>query len=116
MPESKLNIRQRKFIQNLVDGMSQVKAYMEAGYEGEYNTAKVNASRLLTNANIQEGFEKKRNERERIRRLKMSHFYARLSDAAVNAVDEMAKLIEYSTPKDRVKLAAIKAVLDRAGF
>ena len=115
MPESKLNILKQKFIENLIDGMSQVKAYMEA-YEVEYNTAKVNASRLLTNANIQEGFEKKRNERERIRRLKMSHFYARLSDAAVNAVDEMAKLIEYSTPKDRVKLAAIKAVLDRAGF
>ena len=113
MPESKLNIRQQKFIQNLVDGMSQVKAYMEAGYECTYETAKVNASIALTKTNIMEALEKEQNERERIRKLKFSIVQDRLSDNAVSAAEEAAKLIDYSTPMDSVKAKMIIDALDR---
>lgn len=40
------------FAQNLAKGMAQYDAYMAAGYKAKGNAAKVNASRLLTNANV----------------------------------------------------------------
>lgn len=46
-----LNARQKLFVQNLVKGMSQEQAYIKAGYAKK--TARFNAARLITNANIQ---------------------------------------------------------------
>tara|TARA_X000001316_G_C922037_1_gene36784 strand:- start:193 stop:651 length:459 start_codon:yes stop_codon:yes gene_type:complete len=50
---SKLSEQQEKFCRNVVEGMSQTDAYIAAGYKVKSNdVAKVNASRLLTNANV----------------------------------------------------------------
>ena len=54
MPKLK-NDQHEKFVQELVKGASQTDAYAAAGYKADNrDAAKVSASRLLTNVNVQE--------------------------------------------------------------
>lgn len=54
MPKLK-NDQHEKFVQELVKGASQTDAYAAAGYKADNrDAAKVSASRLLTNANVQQ--------------------------------------------------------------
>ena len=48
----KLTALQQRFVNNLLSGMHQDEAYVVAGYRAKEAAARVNASRLLTNANI----------------------------------------------------------------
>ncbi|MBW1697848.1 MAG: terminase small subunit [Deltaproteobacteria bacterium] len=58
----KLTTRQGKFIDNLLMGMGQGEAYERAGYKARGAAARANASRLLTNTNIQKKLQKRRQE------------------------------------------------------
>lgn len=46
------NQKHEKFCQNIVSGLNQTDAYMQANYKATGETARSNASRLLTNANV----------------------------------------------------------------
>lgn len=47
-----LNPKHERFVQELAQGKSAAEAYRAAGYEARGDSAKVNASRLLTDANV----------------------------------------------------------------
>ena len=47
-----LNVKQLKFIDNLFVGMSQVKAYKDAGYKAEGHSAESSASEILRNPEV----------------------------------------------------------------
>ncbi|MBZ9810714.1 terminase small subunit [Mesorhizobium sp. ESP-6-2] len=47
MPLSKLNIRQERFCQGLIEGLTQTRAYVEAGYTARGNAAEVEASKMV---------------------------------------------------------------------
>jgi phage terminase small subunit len=49
---SSLKPEHQKFVQNVASGMNQTEAYQDAYPQVSYDVARVNASRLLTNANI----------------------------------------------------------------
>ena len=67
MPRLK-NQRHERFAQNIAKGMSATQAYIQAGYKARGNSAEVNASRLLRNAQVHERIAElaKRAEREAI--------------------------------------------------
>ena len=58
--DKKLTDLQRKFINNLLEGMNQQEAYEQAGYKARGAAARVNASRLLANVSIQKSLEQGR--------------------------------------------------------
>jgi len=106
MKRKDLTIRQRKFIDNLFKGMSQKRAYIEAGYAEK--SAEVCASQLLRNPKIQEEIERRLREINRANKVRL----ARISEAA------LAKLLSIinEAEEDKVRLEAIKDALDRAGL
>lgn len=102
---AELNIRQRKFIDNLFKGMGQRKAYKEAGYVDDEG----HASRLASNGKIKEEIERRLNEIIYSNRVRL----ARISETALA---KLLAIINDGSPDDRVKLDAIKDALDRAGL
>lgn len=56
-------------------------SYMQAGYKAGYDAARVNASRLLTKANIQVRIGELRTEEQRIKTAFLSHWKTMLPDA-----------------------------------
>lgn len=52
MGEYGLNERQRRFADNVLKGMSQTEAYIEAGYKSRGNAAETNAARLIGNDKV----------------------------------------------------------------
>lgn len=56
----KLSPQRLKFIENLSNGMNQTKAYQDAYPDASAATARANASTLLTNTNISEELEKRK--------------------------------------------------------
>ena len=55
-----LSERQRQFVEAYLVSGNASEAYTEAGYKGRGATARVNASRMLTNANIQDALTERR--------------------------------------------------------
>lgn len=53
-----LTVRQKKFCDEYLKSGNATQSYIKAGYKVKEDVAKVNASRLLTNANIKEYIEK----------------------------------------------------------
>ena len=60
-----LNQKQRNFVENILKGMNQKKAYMEAGYQSTGNGAKVNACRLMKDERVQHALAERRSSRAR---------------------------------------------------
>ena len=54
----KLTVRQKKFCDEYLKSGNATQSYIKAGYKVKEDVAKVNASRLLTNAHIKEYIEK----------------------------------------------------------
>ena len=99
--EKGLNVRQLRFIDNYLMGKCQKKAYIEAGYKVKSeNIARVNSSRLLTNANILA--EIKRRKQEVVDRCSIR--LLRMSQVAFEIVHEK-----------KGQLDACRDILDRAG-
>jgi len=122
---NKLNIRQLKFIDGLLEGKNQTRAYINAGYDVKDETvAKVNASRLLTNANIQEELQRRLDDLKTRNRLRLY----RISELALSKLvsilesDENIEIIEGKKvfTKDtyliKIKADLIKDILDRVGL
>lgn len=53
MANNELNERQRRFADNVLRGMTQEEAYIAAGYKSKGAAARKNASRLMTNEDVQ---------------------------------------------------------------
>lgn len=100
-----LNIKQRKFIDNLFKGMGQKKAYEEAGYKPDDG----NARRLTRNDKIAAEIQRQLEDIDRSNRLRL----ARISETALA---ELLVIIKNSEIDVKVKLDAIKDALDRAGL
>ena len=60
MANRKLTDLQQCFVNNLLSGMHQDEAYVEAGYRARGAAARVNASRLLTKANVRAALDEGR--------------------------------------------------------
>jgi len=107
--KSSLNIRQRKFIDNLFVGMSQVKAYKEAGYEGEGHSAESAASKVLRNVEVQSEIKRRLTDIDHRNRIRLG----RISETGLA---KLLNIIQDDKVDNRVKLDAIKDALDRAGL
>jgi phage terminase small subunit len=92
------------FAQQLARGLNQTDAYTAAGYKAKLASAKVNASRLLTNANIQ---------------ARVSELQAKGAEKAIASVSFEAKDI-FQRMEDLIKRAAeagdYKAAMDGMKF
>lgn len=105
MDKPDLNIKQLKFINNLFSGMSQKKAYIEAGYKDDEG----NASRLTSNDKIKKEIERRLDEI-------LYHNRVRLARISETALAKLLVIISKGVPDDRVSLDAVKDALDRAGL
>lgn len=104
-----LNIRQLRFIDNLFEGMSGKKAYIEAGYRVEGHSAESCASQLLRNSEIQEEIERRKEDIDKRNRVRLK----RISETALA---KLLNIINDDEVNSFVRISAIKDALDRAGL
>ena len=102
MPNDRLNTRQERFAEGLVEGLSQSRAYIEAGYTARGNAAEVEASKMVRLPKVA----------ARIAELRANA--ARRSEVTVDSLvaelDEMLRLaIECENPS-----AGVSAVMGKA--
>ena len=102
------SIKQLQLIDNLFVGMSQIKAYKEAGYEGKGNAGDVSASEIIRKPKVQAEIKKRLADIANRNRIRLG----RISETALA---QLLSLIQTSA-EDRVKLDAVKDALDRAGL
>ena len=110
--QNKLNIRQLKFIDGLLEGKTQKKAYIDAGYEvKDDNVAMSNASQLLRNTKVQEELEKRIEDLKSRNKLRLY----RISEAALQRLVSILQSDE-KIADSNVKADLIKYVLDGVGL
>jgi len=105
MKKSNLNIRQLKFIDNLFQGMTQIKAYTEAGY----SPVEANASRLIRNDKVIAEIKRRLDDIDFKNRIRLG----RISETALA---KLLVIIQNDDVDNKTKLDAIKDALDRAGL
>jgi len=105
MKKSNLNIRQLKFIDNLFQGMTQIKAYTEAGY----SPVEANASRLIRNDKVIAEIKRRLDDIDFKNRIRLG----RISETALA---KLLIIIQNDDVDNKTKLDAIKDALDRAGL
>lgn len=125
MSEKNLNIRQLKFIEELLKGKTQKEAYINAGYEvKDDNTAEAAASRLLRNVNIQAEIEKRLTDikyRNNLRLYRISEVALANLVNILQSDDEIeitkgAKKFSKNNYLIRIKADLIRDILDRVGL
>jgi len=110
--QNKLNIRQLKFIDGLLEGKTQKKAYIDAGYEvKDDNVAMVNASQLLRNPKVQEELDRRIEDLKSRNKLRLY----RISEAALQRLVSILQSDE-KIADSNVKADLIKYVLDGVGL
>ncbi len=110
--QNKLNIRQLKFIDGLLEGKTQKKAYIDAGYETkDDNVAMVNASQLLRNPKVQEELDRRIEDLKSRNKLRLY----RISEAALQRLVSILQSDE-KIADSNVKADLIKYVLDGVGL
>ena len=110
--QNKLNIRQLKFIDGLLEGKTQKKAYIDAGYETkDDNVAMVNASQLLRNPKVQEELDRRIEDLKSRNKLRLY----RISEAALQRLVSSLQSDE-KIADSNVKADLIKYVLDGVGL
>ena len=110
--QNKLNIRQLKFIDGLLEGKTQKKAYLDAGYEvKDDNVAMVNASQLLRNPKVEEELDRRIEDLKSRNKLRLY----RISEAALQRLVSILQSDE-KIADSNVKADLIKYVLDGVGL
>ena len=110
--QNKLNIRQLKFIDGLLEGKTQKKAYIDAGYETkDDNVAMVNASQLLRNPKVEEELDRRIEDLKSRNKLRLY----RISEAALQRLVSILQSDE-KIADSNVKADLIKYVLDGVGL
>lgn len=94
----------QKFLLNLVyEGMNQVNAYMDAYPDSSYDSAKVNASTLLTNHNLEEAYKELKAELKQRAQID--------ADWVLNNIIE---LVREARTEEKTDYNAIKGLLNEA--
>ena len=110
--QKELNIRQLKFIDGLLEGKTQKKAYIDAGYEvKDDNVAMSNASQLLRNTKVQEELDRRIEDLKSRNKLRLY----RISEAALQRLVSILQSDE-KIADSNVKADLIKYVLDGVGL
>jgi len=108
--EVKLSIKHERFVNALLSGMSRSDAYLEAGYHPpSKNALWVGASRLYRNIKVQKELQRRRKEME-------EEYRERMFDDVGEALDVRKLLLKSATREHSVRMAAVRDILDRAGF
>lgn len=98
---AKLTAKQQRFVEEYLVDLNATQAYLRAGYKVKSeNVAKVNASRLLTNANIQNAIEEAIQERSERTHITSDH-----------VVEHLAK-IAFADVKDFVRFGQREVIID----
>jgi len=105
----KLNLKQRKFVDGLFEGKTQINAYKDAGYSPkDDHVASAGAYQLLENIGVQEEIARRLEVIERANRIRLGRIGQRAVEELYNMVDK---------PEiDGIKLSAVKDALDRVGL
>ena len=107
---SNINPKQRKFIDGVLAGKTLVSAYREAGYKAKSDvSAWTSASQIFRNVKVQAEFKRQMDQQKAIDELRLDRIRS-------EALVEIHKLVRSATNDEKVKLDAIKDVLDRAGL
>lgn len=117
--DKKLTDLQRKFVNNLLSGMSQVDAYEKAGYKARGAAARTNASRLLANVSIKQALTKGRQKaanKAEISQTRILREEARLAFLDPRTlVDTDGKLIDlHKLPEDAARAISGLEVIEHA--
>ena len=110
--DNELNVRQLKFIDGLMEGKTQKKAYIEAGYEvSDDNAAESNSSRLIRNDKVRKEIQKRLedvNYRNKLRLYRVSEV----------AITKMVSILESDSEiaDSKVKADLIKYILEIIGL
>ncbi len=104
----KLNSQQMRFIDGIIQGKNQTDAYIDAGYKiRNRRNATSAAARLYASPGVQQEIQR---QDEAVRKYN-SHYLASLSQVALNELSTIMRECD----NERVKLDAIKVILDYAG-
>lgn len=107
---SKTDIRHKKFVTGILEGKTLISAYREAGYKAKTDAAAwSSASEIFRNPKVQAEIKKRMDEQEAIDKLRLDRIRS-------EAIIEEHKLVRDGRNEDKVKLDAIKDVLDRTGL
>jgi phage terminase small subunit len=88
----KLSILQQRFVNNILCGMHQGEAYEQAGYKSRGSVARVCASQLLTNPNIQHAIQrglKKAAERAEITQARLLQEESCIAFSTIGSIFEL---------------------------
>ena len=115
MSNKKLNTRQRNFVENILRGMNQKKAYIEAGYESRGNSAEVNASKLIRKPKVQEKLKQRRQERVIATKSQIAKLLsgALKTHSDIQKIKNLSELSENERKNLKLKLQSAKDILDR---
>ncbi len=104
----KLNSQQMRFIDGIIQGKNRTDAYIDAGYKirNRRNTSSA-AARLYANPGVQREIQR---QEESVRQYNSHH----LASLTQDALDQLSRMIR-ECETERVKLDAIKVILDYAG-
>lgn len=118
MSRNKLNPRQKNFVDNLLKGMTQTKAYEEAGYKATGSSARVNASKLIKKQKVQEELESRRKNRIRAVKTQIAKLLsgALKTHSDILTLDNVSDLDKDEFKKLKLKLKSAKDVLDRCNI
>jgi phage terminase small subunit len=107
---SKVDVRHKKFVRAILEGKTLISAYREAGYKAKTDEAAwSSASEIFRNPKVQAKIKEEMDRQEAIDRLRLDRIRS-------EAIIEEHKLVRSGTNDDKVKLDAIKDVLDRTGL
>ena len=99
MAERKLTPKQQKFVAEYLIDLNATQAAIRAGYSAK--TAKEQAARLLTNANIAAELEKRRGKIEKKLEISQEKVIAELAAIALSNGADYAKVIGDGVSRDR---------------
>lgn len=92
---AKLTPKQQRFIDEYLTDLNATQAYLRAGYKVSENVAKVNASRMLTKANVQAAIKKamdKRSERTEIKADDVLRYWHDIGTADPNEIIQLRRV------------------------
>lgn len=83
-PKKELNINQQKFLKNYIETGNKVRSYMDAYNNDNYKGCSASADRLLENVRVNEEYQKKIKELEKLTVLTVEQRRLKLSEEAIN--------------------------------
>jgi len=115
MSKTGLNQKQRNYIDNLLRGMSQKKAYEEAGYKATGDSAKAGATRLMSKPKVIKELKRRRENRTRRTKSQLTTLLTR-SLKTYKDILEKEDISEEERRQLKLKLDTAKDIFDRCNM